>query len=699
MCLYLSGTPSWTFPTMVTHKVVAEAALPSLFHLPYEAKDYSLGENAVPNGHYAVNGHPSDETVASTLVYQPYMSSGGQQFEHLFAEPDDRHVNNDQFKDTDLTPYFHDNAETKDWLILGPDGSPYTERPQLYPDSYFIGAQTQTHLYGYATCENIGTCSQAGQKVGSVCSSAYKWNEYGICYKAADASLQCGSLREDIGRHGTVQKTNGRFKHCPMGTDLSTPGRKVVKRMLYGGCKLPEDYNYSPHFEVHIPELCNASSIAETSTTFEVGCLFPGAVNYAPGAGASGKCLYHVKGCTSPTALNYNSEADRDDPMNPCVEPVQGCTLQTTSYEAVASDTPSYKKLHYGVPLPNVGPVVWPAYGQVKTYDAAANVLNGCVIVIEGCMDPTAINYNSEANTQSSTWCVPPVVGCMMPIPDASPISMNLLAADGATRSHVQDGGSAVFDPAATVNDVTLCMPGRRGCMSPTAENYDSLANIMGECWEPTDGCLDRTAYNFNCTEKKKGDLGYVPCDSDYPRATVHVEALCNFFYSPPPIASPSIPKGAPEQKFLKVELIGAGDVSDYTEAVVTDIRQKFADKLAILIERVLCIITSASVNIEVQILAEDEDELASFETTIAPEVNTISSAQSFLASTGVQVLSAPTIEQTVKVLVGPPSPPPEVPVGAIVGGVVGGLAAVLLIAGAYYMYKKKKAKSATYPA
>ena len=73
------------------------------------------------------------------------------------------------------------------------------------------------------------------------------------------------------------------------------------------------------------------------------GCLFPGAVNFAPGAKESGKCIYHTKGCTSPTALNYNSEAVENDPDNPCVEPVLGCTLSTDSYTNVDAGTPAYK--------------------------------------------------------------------------------------------------------------------------------------------------------------------------------------------------------------------------------------------------------------------------------------------------------------------------------------------------------------------
>ena len=46
---------------------------------------------------------------------------------------------------------------------------------------------------------------------------------------------------------------------------------------------------------------------------------------------------------------------------------------------------------------------------RVLNYDSTANAINGshsCVIAIEGCMDPTAINYESRANVNSATWCV-----------------------------------------------------------------------------------------------------------------------------------------------------------------------------------------------------------------------------------------------------------------------------------------------------
>merc|ERR1740138_587958 len=130
--------------------------------------------------------------------------------------------------------------------------------------------------------------------------------------------------------------------------------------------------------------------------------MFPGARNYMPGALQPGKCLYNVNGCTTAAALNYNSEAQVDD--GSCVLPVPGCTLKSAGYADVDADTPMYKQ-RYGsqntrTQAPTLGGrLIYAGYKSVLNYNSAANVLSGCTVVIEGCMDPTAANYDPKANS------------------------------------------------------------------------------------------------------------------------------------------------------------------------------------------------------------------------------------------------------------------------------------------------------------
>ena len=70
-----------------------------------------------------------------------------------------------------------------------------------------------------------------------------------------------------------------------------------------------------------------------------------------------------IYGCTNKDALNYNSNANRDD--GSCIAKVYGCTNQ-----------------------------------DAYNYDSNANIDNGgCIAKVMGCTDEKAENYNSEANT------------------------------------------------------------------------------------------------------------------------------------------------------------------------------------------------------------------------------------------------------------------------------------------------------------
>ena len=91
------------------------------------------------------------------------------------------------------------------------------------------------------------------------------------------------------------------------------------------------------------------------------------------------------------TALNYNSEAGVDD--GTCVEPVLGCTLRemgdyvnSVTNLTVDPETPMYKGRYIGLPTPNLGRYVYADYRTVLNPNASANVLDGCVVAIEGCM-------------------------------------------------------------------------------------------------------------------------------------------------------------------------------------------------------------------------------------------------------------------------------------------------------------------------
>lgn len=304
----------------------------------------------------------------------------------------------------------------------------------------------------------------------------------------------------------------------------------------------------------------------------------------------------------------------------------------------------------------------------------------------------------------------------MMPDPPSS--STQALAVGG--RTHYKDGGSGNFNPLATVNKKDTCTVGRMGCTDPFAVNYDVRATMNdGSCILKSDGCLDRSALNFNCTVR-----GSVKCitPSTYPtrflkaadgtykafptRASVHSEIVCVYegqLVPPPP--SPSLPAGVQTEEVVSVVVLASGSVEDYSADDKAKIATQFATTFNVDPTKVRVLIRAASVEIDVQVVVADASEAAAIKQTASNTLGSVEASAAFFAASGaapggkpISVLSVPIVSEKTVAAITPPGPPPTAPVGAIVGGVVGGIVALLLIAGVFKFMAQKK-KKATYPA
>jgi len=116
---------------------------------------------------------------------------------------------------------------------------------------------------------------------------------------------------------------------------------------------------------------------------------------------------------------------------------------------------------------------------------------------IAGCLDPTATNYDASATLDdgSCTYPPPPIEGCT-----------NEDATNFDSTAEVDDG-SCVFPP-----------PDIPGCMDPNATNYDSTATVNdGSCTyppPPVEGCMDPNATNYNpAAEVDDGSCTFPPPD------------------------------------------------------------------------------------------------------------------------------------------------------------------------------------------
>eukprot|EP00965_Chrysotila_dentata_P212612 6187140-Pleurochrysis_carterae.AAC.1 len=97
---------------------------------------------------------------------------------------------------------------------------------------------------------------------------------------------------------------------------------------------------------------------------------------------------------------------------------------------------------------------------RALNYDSTANVLSSCTYAIRGCTDSTAENYIPAANVEDGTcafWAANQTAGCM-------------------------DSTNLCYNSSATYNDGNRCFESqcirRLGCTNSNAVNYNSLANV-----------------------------------------------------------------------------------------------------------------------------------------------------------------------------------------------------------------------------
>ena len=149
---------------------------------------------------------------------------------------------------------------------------------------------------------------------------------------------------------------------------------------------------------------------------------------------------------------------------NECVSIVYGCMDTTASnYDSLANTS---NVCYYSPGCTS------PAYLEYYTQGFIADVDNGScnILAVFGCTDSMAFNYDSTANVDNGG-CVPIILGCMQPL---------------------------AFNYNALANTSDTCIPIVYGCTSPIAFNYDSLANTDdGSCISIVYGCTDTAMWNY----------------------------------------------------------------------------------------------------------------------------------------------------------------------------------------------------------
>jgi hypothetical protein len=619
----------------------------------------------------------------------------------------------------------------------------------------------RTHRVGRSTCQWIRHCNSAVELPGQRC-NATQSNVLlvGFCFTSDTGSLECGRVSSMDNVYGTFQVRYHEStppQRCPTNSPARSLGHFTSTRPLIAGCMISSDVAFDAAAEVHVPGFCKGDSSSGTAasgtaasgttasstnasgtnasgtnvsgtnasgtnasgtndigvkasighgTAFDYfkGCMLAGAANYDPAARQVGDCIFPTTGCMSSSALNFNALATIAD--DSCIEPVFGCTINSVSYAGVDARTPGFRSGYYGSALRGVGTVSETEYSSpvVLNYDPLATVLTNCTIAIEGCMDSTAVNYDPEANLNSRTWCIPRVVGCMMPTQNN--------AATGFVLASPFDGLNVNYSSSATVHDPSLCVIARYGCKQPPTRVRGFIAPVLplnnddtvtvplnGTCVFPKTGCLNRAAVNFQCASSDS----IVMCHGQ--GITVHAPSVCRYAWevfdrlppSPPP---PQYPPGGSETTYLtQTFIISYSFTAEGTpEMFNDDTRQTMITAYVGAVCGSLPTCSVSAFNTQVSVVASSVSITFSTSVTDQAAAQNVMSQVQLLPTTaaglqavlgnqlGIQVLTGGTAAMEVLSTFAPnPFPPPPLPpsapdVGRIVGWSFFGATLVIIV-------------------
>jgi len=294
-------------------------------------------------------------------------------------------------------------------------------------------------------------------------------------------------------------------------------------------------------------------------------------------------------------------------------------------------------------------------------------------------MDPTAVNYNPDANTNTNTWCIAPVEGCMMPTYD---IGCDTSRHPGATCHGAPEkvigryGLSSNFNAAATVNVPASCTFEVLGCTETTALNYDPRATVNFKCYTAKTGCLHPLALNFNCST-----VGTSPCTDS---VVVHSRSACTFYV--PVINTRGV--GATEMSWT---LTTSGDayrlgMDGMKDGVRNLTAAQIPDYDASQIE-VTCVAGSAIWTVTMPNLAPYQ--YSELKLWSEQALATTATAQAYLEAAGAYdyIVLDISVSETYDIAFPPPSAPPEEELGLILGIVAGAIVGVLVVATLWAMY------------
>ena len=260
----------------------------------------------------------------------------------------------------------------------------------------------------------------------------------------------------------------------PIEVDIQTPS--IIPNTNDGSCTRLINYGCVPcDYNARVRLFESGQVIVEDGSCEYCieGCTNSLAFNYDPLAIVDvGSCIATVYGCTDLLYTEYNFLANTDD--GSCATPdVYGCTdINFAEYNFLANTDDG------SCATPNVYGCTDSIFVEYSPNSTVSNTSLCVTIIVEGCMNPSAFNYDSLANAQ--TFCTPIVLGCTDSLYLEFDASVNTdngscatLVVEGCTDSLYLE-----FDASANTDDGSCATLIVSGCTDSLACNYNSLANV-----------------------------------------------------------------------------------------------------------------------------------------------------------------------------------------------------------------------------
>jgi len=252
----------------------------------------------------------------------------------------------------------------------------------------------------------------------------------------------------------------------------------------YFGCTYQWSYNFD--------SLANTDN--GTCALVLEGCTEPSMFNFSLLANVNdGSCVPVVEGCTIYSMFNFLPAANTDN--NTCVPVVFGCMeSEMFNYDETANTEDSSC-------IPVFEGCTDSTYLE---FNQSANIDNNTcdILVVFGCIDSDYVEFNSVANTDTLNACVIQVYsGCQNPL--YVEFNQMVNTDDGTCEDLIImgciDSTAFNFDSLANTEN-NSCVPIVNGCLSNLYMEFNSSVNVDdGSCEVLIElGCMDESMYNYN---------------------------------------------------------------------------------------------------------------------------------------------------------------------------------------------------------